>query len=374
MERSPDGPSVVIAAGGTGGHIFPGLALAAALHRLRPSVDLTFVGTKRGLEQTLIPKAGERLELVSMTRSTGAERFLLPASLGVASFQARRIVRRTRADVAVGMGGYVSIPLIVGARLAGVPSVIHESGAIPGRANKLSARFTQNVALAWESAAPHFPKAVAPRVVGMPLNPDIASFDRDAVRAEARAAFGVADDQFLVMVNGGSQGSVRLNELAVGLAARWKGRDDVHLVVKAGRDRAPDVQAELERAGAASVATCVAFFDRMDHAYAAADLTVCRAGAGTIAELAVVGLPAILVPYPFATEDHQTVNAKVLVDAGGAAAVPDAEATPEVVGPLVEKLVADPAELERRRAGTLSAARPHAADELARWVLELAGA
>ena len=364
---------MLIAAGGTGGHIYPGLALARALVQTRPDVDIRFVGTPRGLEGRLIPEAGFALRLVDIFPFTGWRKGLFPLSLVRASFQARRILREEGADVAVGMGGYASIPLIVGARLAGVPSLIHESGAIAGKANLVAARVTRNVALAWASAQARFPEKLGPRVVGMPLNPELEGFDRAALREEARAAFGVPPGVTLLLVTGGSQGAASLNRLAVGLAARWRDRDDVRILLKPGRAHAADVQAELDRTGGAAVATAVAYFDRMDHAYAAADLAVTRAGAGTVAELAATGLPAILVPYPHATDDHQAVNAEVLVDTGGAVMVRDHEATADRVGPMVEKLLADPQELSRMSDAVRGAARPHAAADLARWVLELAG-
>ena len=364
--------SVVIAAGGTGGHIYPGLAVAGAIRALAPDTTITFVGTPRGLEGRLIPEAGWPLRLVGMTPFVGWRKATLPLALVRSAFQARAILRETDADVAVGMGGYASIPLIVGARMARVPSVIHESGAIPGRANLVAARVTGNVALAWPTAAPRFPASLEPRVVGMPLNPEIAGFDRAAVRPEAREALGVAPDTRLVVVSGGSQGAASLNRLAVGLAERWRDRDDVRILLKPGRAHIDVVQAELDRTGGAKVCDAVAYFDRMDHAYAAADLAVMRAGAGTVAELAVCGVPSILVPYPFASDDHQTVNAGVLADVGGAIMVPDAEATPDHVAPLIERLLGDPDELARMGTAALGAARPRAAEEMAAWVLELA--
>ena len=365
-------PTVVIAAGGTGGHIYPGLAVAGAIRDLAPDASITFVGTPRGLEGRLIPEAGWPLRLVDMTPFVGWRRATLPLALVRSAFQSRRILRETKADVAVGMGGYASIPLIVGARLARVPSMIHESGAIPGRANLVAARVTGNVALAWDTAASQFPASVEPRVVGMPLNPEIAGFDRDAVRPEARDAIGVPAGVRLIVVSGGSQGAASLNRLAVGLAERWKDRDDVRILLKPGRTHIDAVQADLDRTGGSKVCDAVAYFDRMDHAYAAADVAIMRAGAGTVAELAVCGVPSILVPYPFASDDHQTVNAAVLVDGGGAIMVRDAEATPDTVAPLIERLLGDPDELARMSAAARVVGRPRAADEMAAWVLELA--
>ena len=372
MSTSENGPTVVIAAGGTGGHIFPGLALAEALGRARPGARIVFVGTRRGLEGRLIPEAGYRLAFVDMVPFSGRERARLPVALPRAAMQCRRLLRTEAADVAVGMGGYAGIPLVVAARTARVPSLIHESGAVAGRANRLAARFTPNVALAFDQAAASFPGPT--RTVGMPINADLAGFDRAALRPAARRELGLTDDVAMVLVNGGSQGSLRLNDAAVGLARRWKDRTDVRLVVKAGRAHAEKVEKELADSGGSAVARCVSFFERIDHAYAAADITVCRAGAGTVAELAITGLPAVLVPYPYAPDDHQAVNASVLVDAGAALLVRDADADADRLGPLVERLLEDRGELTRMSGAARSVARPHAADELAAWVLELAGA
>lgn len=362
--------NAVIAAGGTGGHIFPGLALADAIRRAAPDAHVTFVGTRRGLEKTLVPKAGYQLDYVDMVPFTGRGKLILPFALVRAALQARALLRRGDADVAVGMGGYASIPLIVGARLAGVPSLIHESGAIAGRANRVAAMLTGNVALAFDEAAAQF-KGKA-RTVGMPLNPQIAEFDRGALRPEARSAFGLADGVTMVLVSGGSQGSARLNEAAVGLAGRWKHRENVRIVLKAGTTHADDVAGRLRENGGDAVTELTSFFDRMDHAYAAADLMVSRAGAGTVAELAAVGLPSILVPYPYAPDDHQAVNASVLTKVGAARLVRDEEATAERLAPLIEELLDDPDRLAEMARATAKVARPEAARELAGWVLELA--
>jgi UDP-N-acetylglucosamine--N-acetylmuramyl-(pentapeptide) pyrophosphoryl-undecaprenol N-acetylglucosamine transferase len=363
-------PSILIAAGGTGGHIFPGLALASALRRQEPSAVVSFVGTPRGLEGRIIPDAGYPLHLLDMVPFAGARRALVPAAFTRATWQARRLLKREEASVAVGMGGYASIPLVAGARMSGVPSLVHESGAIPGRANLLAARFTRNVALAFQRAARSFPGAT--RVVGMPLSPEIEHFDRSALRGAARETFDLPLDAEVLLVIGGSQGATTLNRAAVGLAAAWRDRPNRFIVLKTGAADLAGIQADLDAAGAAHVVRAVSFFERMDHAYAAADLALTRAGAGTVAELGATGLPAILVPYPYAPHDHQAVNASVLVDVGAALMVRNESATAELLGPTLESLFADSERLSSMAAAGRSVARPHAADELASWVLELA--
>jgi UDP-N-acetylglucosamine--N-acetylmuramyl-(pentapeptide) pyrophosphoryl-undecaprenol N-acetylglucosamine transferase len=366
------GPSILIAAGGTGGHIFPGLALASAVRRQDPSADVSFVGTPRGLEGRIIPDAGYSLHLLDMVPFAGARRALVPAAFARATWQARRLVRKQGASVAVGMGGYASIPLVAGARFSSVPSLVHESGAIPGRANLLAARFTNNVALAFEWAASSFPGPT--RVVGMPLSAEIEHFDRTALRVEARRAFDLPDDAEVLLVIGGSQGATTLNRAAVGLASQCRDRPGRFILLKTGAADLAGIQADLQAAGAAHVVRAVSFFERMDHAYAAADLALTRAGAGTVAELGATGLPAVLVPYPYAPHDHQAVNASVLVDVGAALMVRNPDATAEQLAPTLDALFADAGQREGMGAAGRSVARPHAADELASWVLELARA
>jgi UDP-N-acetylglucosamine--N-acetylmuramyl-(pentapeptide) pyrophosphoryl-undecaprenol N-acetylglucosamine transferase len=363
--------SVVIAAGGTGGHIYPGLAVADAIVRAEPDARVAFVGTSRGLEQRLIPPRGWTLHMVDMIPFAGWRRGVLPAALVRSAAQARSILRAEGADVVVGMGGYPSIPVVLAARWLHLPSVIHESGAVAGRANRISARFTPHVALAFESARGSFNANVTSRVVGMPLADEIASFDRASLRPAARASFGIDDDRFLFIVNGGSQGSARLNDVGIGLAHRWRDRDDVHIVIKAGAANVDAVQASLDKQDLTRVATCTRYFERADSWYAAADLGLTRGGAGTVAELAVTGLPAIIVPYPYHTDDHQAVNAGFLADHGAAIVVRDDNASAEHIAPIVEGLMEDRAKLAAMASAALDVAHPRAADELAAWALEL---
>lgn len=366
--------SVVIGAGGTGGHIYPGLALADALRRADPRAVVTFVGTERGLETRLIPEAGYRLHTVDMIpfdRSLGARRYLLPAALLRSAVRCRTILREQGAQIAVGMGGYPSAPVILGARLAGLPSLIHESNAVPGRANRFAARLTPHVALAFDRSRAHLPPGIDADTVGMPLSGPLATLDRAGLRGRARAELGVPAGARLVLVNGGSLGATRLTEAAVGLAGRWRDRDDVRLLIKTG----PAALAETRtRLAGSTVAEAVAYLDRMDLAYAAADLVICRAGSATIAELATTGVPAVLVPYPHAPGDHQTHNARVLSDAGAAVLLPDADASADRLAALVEPLLRDP----RRLAAMSGAADPgthaRAADLLAARTLELRSA
>lgn len=368
--------SVVIGAGGTGGHIYPGLALADALRRAVPDAVISFVGTERGLETRLIPQAGYRLHTVDMIPfdpSLGARRYLLPAALLRSGAQVRTILKEQGAQVAVGMGGYPSAPVIVGARLAGLPSLIHESNAVPGRANRFAARLTPHLALAFDRSRPHLAGGERAETVGMPLVGPLAGLDRTALRPAARRALGVPDGARLLLVNGGSLGAARLTEAAVGLAARYRAHTDLRMLIKTGPAALEETRALLAANGGAAVAEAVPYLDRMDLAYAAADLVVCRAGSATVAELATIGMPAVLVPYPHAPGDHQTHNARVLSDDGAAVLLPDAETTAERLDALVTPLLTDPARLAAMGAAADPGTHARAADLLAAKALALAG-
>ncbi|MBX7469733.1 UDP-N-acetylglucosamine--N-acetylmuramyl-(pentapeptide) pyrophosphoryl-undecaprenol N-acetylglucosamine transferase [Streptomyces sp. MAG02] len=364
--------SVVIGAGGTGGHIYPGLALAEALRRAVPDAVISFVGTTRGLEGELIPRAGYRLHTVDMIPfdpSLGAKRYLLPAALLRSGAQCRAILKAQGAQVAVGMGGYPSAPVIVGARMAGLPSLIHESNAVPGRANQFAARLTPHIAVAFDRSRAHLAGGQDALTTGMPIAAALAALDRPALRTEARRALGVPPGARLVLVNGGSLGAARLTAAAVGLAERWRDRPDVHLLIKTGPAQLAATERQLSGLPGARA---VPYLDRMDLAYAAADLVVCRAGSATVAELAATGVPAVLVPYPHAPGDHQTHNARVLSDAGAGLLVPDAETTAFRLAGLVEPLLADPARLAAMSGAADPGNHARAADLLAARVLELA--
>lgn len=368
--------SVVIGAGGTGGHIYPGLALADALCRAVPDAVISFVGTERGLETELIPRAGYRLHTVDMIPfdpSLGARRYLLPAALLRSGAQCRAILKEQKAQVAVGMGGYPSAPVIVGAKMAGLPSLVHESNAVPGRANKFAARLTPHIALAFDRSREHLAGGERAETVGMPLVGPLAELDRAGLRPAARRALGIPDGARLLLVNGGSLGAARLTEAAVGLAGRYRTRRDLRLLIKTGPAALEQTRALLAANGGDAVAEAVPYLDRMDLAYSAADLVVCRAGSATVAELATIGMPAVLVPYPHAPGDHQTHNARVLSDAGAALLLPDPQTTAERLDALVTPLLDDPARLAAMGAAADPSTHAQAAGLLADKVLALAG-
>jgi len=363
---------VAIGAGGTGGHIYPGLAIAKALEETTDgAVDICFISTKRGLQTTLVPDAGYELFMFDMIGLKDWRSALrLPPQLIRAGHGASRVIKDRGIDVVVGMGGYPSAPAMVGARWAKVPSLIHESNAVPGRANAFIARLTPHIAIAFERTRQHLPKRADVRTVGMPLLPEVAQIDRAALREPARQAFGLTPGQKLVVFSGGSLGAHSLTTTALDLADQWKERDDVVLLIKTGAGQLDDA---IARTNGNPVARPVAYIDRMDHAYAAADVMVCRCGAGTVSEISHVGLASVMVPYPHAPGNHQLHNAQALADAGGAVIIEDHDLDAASLGPVLDDLLSDDERREAMAHNSRLVDHGAAATTVARWAIELAG-
>jgi UDP-N-acetylglucosamine--N-acetylmuramyl-(pentapeptide) pyrophosphoryl-undecaprenol N-acetylglucosamine transferase len=313
--------SVVIAGGGTGGHILPALALADALRRADPEIAITCLGTERGLETRLIPLRGYALELipaVPMPRSVTPKLLTVPGRLAGAINAAAAALDRTRADVLVGFGGYVATPAYLAARRRKVPIVVHEANPKPGLANRLGARFTTHVFTGHPDTQLRNAK-----YIGIPIRREIAELDRLGLGDKARAHFGLRPDLPVLLVTGGSQGARSINTAVFG-AAEWlrdAGVQVLHIIGPRNGHEAP-----VTSAGVPYVAS--PYIDRMDLAYAAADFALCRAGAMTCAELTAVGLPAAYVPLPIGNGE-QRLNALPIVQHGGGMLVADAELTAE---------------------------------------------
>jgi UDP-N-acetylglucosamine--N-acetylmuramyl-(pentapeptide) pyrophosphoryl-undecaprenol N-acetylglucosamine transferase len=331
---------VLLAGGGTAGHTSPLLATAAVLSEA--DVDITCLGTPRGLEVTLIPQAGYDLELVPpvpLPRRPGKDLALMPAKLRRAVKATGEVIDRIKPDVIVGFGGYVSVPAYLIARRRGIPLVVHEGNAIPGVANKLGARFTEHVATSFpDTDLPHA------RYLGLPVRRMISTLDRDALRADARAGFGLDADRPTLLVTGGSQGARRLNESVAAAAPAFAGAGVQVLHVVGPRGEAHPGTTPGAPGSSSVPYVVVPYVDRMDLAYAAADAVLCRAGSNTVTEVSGVGLPAIYVPLPIGNGE-QALNARPVVDAGGGLMVADSALTAEWVRATVPALLTDPSRL-----------------------------
>lgn len=356
--------SVVFAGGGSAGHVNPLLATADALRRRVPQARISVLGTAEGLEARLVPDRGYPLRVVPKApfpRRPGSAALGFPGALRTAVGVAGRALTETSAQAVVGFGGYVATPAYLAARRHGIPIVIHEQNARPGLANRLGARFTPHVATTFATTAlPHAQR------VGMPLRQEIGDLDRVAARAEGLAHFGLADHRPTLLVFGGSLGAHRLNRsfAAAGGELAAAGVQVLHLT---GAGKAVELP---EHGGPRYVAQ--PYTDRMDLAYAVADLAVSRAGAGTVCELAAVGLPAVLVPLPIGNGE-QRLNATDVVGAGGAVLVDDALVSPAWVRDVVTPLLLDGDRL--RQMGMAAAAMGHRAadDALVDLILHAVG-
>jgi UDP-N-acetylglucosamine--N-acetylmuramyl-(pentapeptide) pyrophosphoryl-undecaprenol N-acetylglucosamine transferase len=373
--------SVVLAGGGTAGHVEPAMAVADALSALDPHVRITALGTRRGLETRLVPERGYHLELITpvpLPRKPSGDLARLPSRVWRAVRETRAVLDVVDADVVIGFGGYVALPAYLAARGFGlrrsrrsgrsrrsrrrVPVVIHEANARAGIANRVGARTAARIL----SAVPDSGLKRA-EVVGVPVRAAITGLDRAALRAEAREHFGFADDARVLLVFGGSQGAVSLNRAVSGAAA-----DLAAAGVSVLHAHGPKNTLELrtpEHGDPPYVA--VAYLDRMELAYAAADLVICRSGAMTVAEVSAVGLPAIYVPLPIGNGE-QRLNALPVVDAGGGTLVADAALTPGLVAQQVAGLLTDPPRLAAMTAAAARVGHRDAARQVAQAALDIA--
>lgn len=353
----------LLAGGGTAGHTSPLLATAAVLSD--QGVDVTCLGTPRGLEVTLIPEAGYPLELVPpvpLPRRPGAAMARTPGRLRAAVRATSEVFDRVRPHVVVGFGGYVSVPAYLVARRRGIPLVVHEGNAVPGIANRLGARFTRHVATSFPDTDLRHG-----RYVGLPIRRTISTLDRAARRAEGRAHFGLDPDRPTLLVTGGSQGARRINH-AVSGAARALAEAGVQVLHAAGRPE----EVVLDRPADAPPYVVEPYIERIDLAYAAADLVVCRAGANTVTEVAAVGLPAAFVPLPIGNGE-QAHNAHPVVQAGGGLLIDDEALTPSWVERVVVPLLLDAAHLARMSAAAADLVPRDADEQLAAMVLDAVG-
>ncbi len=352
---------VVITGGGTGGHLFPALAVRAALAARRPEVQVLFVGASGGVESTVLPRLGHAfrgLEVHQLKgrgwRGQAAALLRLPSAVS----QSARLLRECGAQVVLGVGGYASFPTVLAARILRIPTVIHEQNAYPGLANRWLGKLASAVAVSFEAAAAFFP-ASRVSVTGNPVRPEIRPGDP----AEARRGYLLPPERFTVLIFGGSQGAHRINVGATEALPRLAGqRSRIQFLHGTGARDLAQVRQAYEEGGFS--ARVEAFFQEMALAYAAADFVIARAGASTIFELAAVGKPALLVPYPHAANDHQRLNAEVMVKAGGAWTVPDAFCDGQRIAASVQAALEKPEVLARRGEQARGLARSDAAERI----------
>lgn len=359
--------SVVLAGGGTGGHVYPLLAFADCLRRHDPYVRITCVGTARGLENELIPRHGYELRHIpayQLPRSVNMNLVRTPDRMWRAARAVGKILEEVKAEAVVGFGGYVSVPAYLAAWRRELPLVIHEVNVPPGVANRLGMKLTSHVAVGF----PHQPKQAEvlkdARVVGVPLRQSITHLDRAATRAQARAHFGLRQDLPVLFVFGASQGARSINMAVAGAAKAItnSGVQVLHIIGARNEDVEipPDLPVPYVK---------LKFLDQMELGYAAGDLALCRGGAMTCAETAALGMPAVYVPYPHSNRE-QYRNAVPVVEAGGGLIVDDAELSPQWVERTVVPLLRDPGRLAAMGAAAAAYGRRDGDERLREFTLE----
>lgn len=362
-------PRIIISGGGTGGHVFPAIAIADAVKEREPSAEILFVGAEGKIEMEKVPKAGypiKGLWISGFHRKLTLRNLLFPVKLVGSLLKAWSIVREFNPDVVVGVGGFASGPVLEVATRMGIPSLIQEQNSYAGVTNKLVANRVARICVAYDHMERYFP---ADKVVltGNPVRKDLQQLR--ASREESLRHFGFESDKPVLLVFGGSLGALSINEALAANAATLKDHPEVQVLWQAGK-------LYIDRFGACETAQLpnvrvVPFIDRMDLAYAMAEVIVSRAGALTISELCLVGKPAILIPSPNVAEDHQTKNAQALVDKQAALMLRDSEAAARIIK-LALELLGDETQKKSLARNIRALAKPEAADAIAEEVLGLA--
>lgn len=355
---------VVIAGGGTGGHLFPGIALALEFKRREQDAQLLFVGTSRGLENTVVPRLGFALKTIRCQAVSGLglmqklkALFLLPTAL----LSAVKILKKFGPDLVLGVGGYASGPVVAAARLLGVDTAICEQNLVPGLTNRLLARLAKKVFVSYPETVAAFPRGRA-IITGNPVREGLTSLSRE----------GRNGSIFTILILGGSQGAKTVNAAVLAALDLLRPlKDSLHLIHQTGEEEREKIAQQYRKEGFAALVT--PFLEDMTAAYAQADLVVARAGATTIAELCAAGLPAILIPYPFAASDHQRVNARNLALKGAAVMIEPERLNGETLACTILKLVKDRPRRKAMARQAKALSRPQAAREIVDICYTMAG-
>lgn len=359
---------ILFAGGGTGGHLFPAIAIADEIRQTRTDAAITFVGTRKKIESRVVPERGYEFETIWISgfrRKLTIENLLFPLKVVVALIQSCILVRRLNPAVVVGTGGYVCGPVVYVASLLGIPTVIQEQNSFPGITTRLLASRATEVHLAFESSAKFLGRKDNIKVSGNPVRSALGNVTRE----EASKFFGLDHTKRTVLVFGGSLGAKSINDAMIqshrqlidkGVQVIWQAGDGDHERVCSSVTETKEMKV-------------LRFIERMEFAYAACDLAVCRAGATTLAELTLASVPSVLVPYPFAAADHQTENAKVMVGSGASVLLKDDEVREKIVE-TVTALLGDEHRLSLMAERARSLGKPGAASSVARAVLALAEA
>ena len=364
---------IMISGGGTGGHIYPGLALAEKLKTEFKDCEILFVGSKEGMEADIIPREGYQLETIDLEGlprkiSFGLLKAAYKSFRGL--FTARKMLKDFEPDVVVGTGGYVSGALLFTAALSKIPTIIHEQNAYPGLTNRLLSKVVDKVALTSSAAKKYFKKQEKLIVTGNPIRPEILATEREQSFKE----LGFDSSKKLVLVFGGSRGAKSINQATVKLYQKFN-NSQLQLLHVSGKRDFKTVKEQAQKAGIKNLTKgnviIKAYLYKMAAALAAADLVVCRAGATALAEITACGLPAVLIPFPHAAENHQEHNARALEEAGAAKVILDSQLNGEKLLATISELLNDSKQLTQMAAASKRLGKPQASAKLVKLIKEL---
>ncbi len=362
---------VILSGGGTGGHIYPALTIADQIKKLRPDAEIIFVGTEHGLEKNIIPRYGYPLryiEIAGFRRSLSLDTLRSFAKLFKGLAGANSLISELKPDLVIGTGGYVCGPVVLLAALRGIPTAIQEQNAMPGVTNKILARFVKKVFLGYHEAEKYFTGKSQKVYTGNPIRSEILSNKR----SEGVEFFGLDPEKKTILVSGGSRGAQSINKAMLYVEEALSGRHDVQVLHATGEANYEAYMQELNKKGSVDSNIIVKpYLHDMPMALAAADLAVFRAGAIGLAELTAKGIPSVLVPYPYATANHQEFNARAVEAAGAARVILDKDLTGEKLLEEIEHLLIKDNVLQRMKKAAKSLGRPGAAKEIAQQALQL---
>lgn len=365
---------VLLTGGGTGGHIFPGIVIANEIRRLQPGAKILFVGTKRGLESTVVPRSGYDLEFVDVryfVRSLTPKNFVTLYKAVASVFQARKIIKKFKPDVVVGTGGYVSGPVVWAATMAKVPSLIHEQNAFPGLTTRALASRADKVAVSHADAVKRLKSGARTVVTGHPVRRDFFETDR----RQARKEMELGDKTKLILVVGGSGGAEKLNRVTMESVPNILEDPNVMMLHVTGSRYFSWVNEERQKMDLnqdiANRYRLADFVHDIPRVMAACDLIVARSG-GMVHEITVTGCPAVLIPSPNVTDDHQLHNALSMADRGAALVIEEKDLTPQKFSAEVKDLLSDPKRLEKMAAAAKEMGKPEAGSRLAKIIIQMA--
>lgn len=363
---------VVLTGGGTGGHIYPAVAIAGGIKAKIPKAEISFLGTAKGLESEIIPHAGYPIEFITvegMERKFSYKSLLTVKDAFVGVGQAIKLLKNIKPDVVIGTGGYVSGPVVLAASILNIPAIIHEQNAYPGITNKILNPLVEKVLLTFPEAKKHFLRKNNLRETGLPVRKEVLGLTKE----EAFQALAIPQNKFVVTVVGGSRGARSINIAMTEVYRKLGDRKDLHIIHVTGENDYEQTLIRLVDKGIAlgENVTLRPYMHDIKYALSAADVIVGRAGASFLSEILVLGIPAILIPYPFAAENHQHWNAMSVVDGGAALMINDKELSGEVLCEAILDIMKNNTKRNAMHLAALRLAKPHALDTIVNEVIKL---